>query len=47
VESRRNGREVLFSVRPEPLTAASRWLATVAGEWDRRLAALKRLAEES
>jgi DNA-binding transcriptional ArsR family regulator len=46
VEGRRTGREVLFSVRPEPLSAASRWLATVATEWDRRLAALKALAEE-
>jgi DNA-binding transcriptional ArsR family regulator len=46
VESRRDGREVLFSVRPEPLAAASRWLASVATEWDRRLARLKRLAEE-
>jgi DNA-binding transcriptional ArsR family regulator len=47
VEAHRDGREVLFSVRPEPLAEASRWLAAVATEWDRRLAALKRLAEES
>ncbi len=46
VQSRQQGREVLFSVRPEPLASASRWLARVATEWDRRLAALKRLAEE-
>jgi len=46
VESRRRGREVLFSVRPEPLDAAARWMASVAAEWDARLAALKRLAEE-
>jgi DNA-binding transcriptional ArsR family regulator len=46
VEGRRNGREVLFTVRPEPLATAARWLASVAGEWDRRLATLKRLAEE-
>jgi DNA-binding transcriptional ArsR family regulator len=46
VESRREGREVLFSVRPEPLESAARWMATVAAEWDARLAALKRLAEE-
>jgi hypothetical protein len=37
---------VLFSVRAEPLASASRWLAAVASEWDRRLAALKRLAED-
>jgi DNA-binding transcriptional ArsR family regulator len=46
VESRRSGREVLFSVRPEPLESAARWMAAVAAEWDARLAALKRLAEE-
>ena len=45
VHSRQQGREVLFSVRSEPLASASRWLARVATEWDRRLAALKRLAE--
>lgn len=46
VESRRQGREVLFSVRPEPLESAARWMAAVAAEWDARLATLKRLAEE-
>jgi DNA-binding transcriptional ArsR family regulator len=46
VESRRSGREVLYTVRPAPLDLAARWLAGVASEWDRRLAALKRLAEE-
>jgi DNA-binding transcriptional ArsR family regulator len=47
VRSRQAGREVLFSVRPEPLDSAARWLARVATEWDRRLADLKRLAEEA
>jgi DNA-binding transcriptional ArsR family regulator len=46
VESRRQGREVLYSVRPEPLESAARWMAALAADWDRRLAALKRLAEE-
>jgi DNA-binding transcriptional ArsR family regulator len=46
VERRRRGREVLYSVRPEPLESAARWMAGVAGEWDARLAALKRLAED-
>jgi DNA-binding transcriptional ArsR family regulator len=46
VQSRRQGREVVFSVRPEPLESAARWMAGVAAEWDARLAALKRLAEE-
>jgi DNA-binding transcriptional ArsR family regulator len=46
VESRRRGREVLYSVRPEPLESAARWMTGLAADWDRRLAALKRLAEE-
>ena len=46
LKERRQGREVLFSVRPEPLESASHWLAAAASEWDRRLAALKRLAED-
>jgi DNA-binding transcriptional ArsR family regulator len=45
VEARRQGREVLFTVRPEPLDSAARWLTKAAADWDRRLAALKRLAE--
>jgi DNA-binding transcriptional ArsR family regulator len=46
VESRRQGREVLYSVRPEPLESAARWMAGLAADWDRRLAALKSLAED-
>jgi DNA-binding transcriptional ArsR family regulator len=46
VEGRRRGREVLYVVRPERLDAATRWMAQVAAEWDDRLNALKRLAED-
>jgi DNA-binding transcriptional ArsR family regulator len=46
VEARRKGREVRYTVRPEPLTATARQLNAIAGEWDSRLAAIKRLAEE-
>jgi DNA-binding transcriptional ArsR family regulator len=46
VESRRQGREVLFTLRPERLEATARWMAGLASQWDARLAALKRLAEE-
>ena len=45
VESRRRGREVLYSVRSEPLESAARWMTSLAADWDRRLAALKKLAE--
>ena len=46
VESRRAGREVRYSVRTEPLDETARWMAGIASQWDARLAALKRLAEE-
>jgi DNA-binding transcriptional ArsR family regulator len=45
VEARRKGREVRYTVRPDKLTATARQLNAIAGEWDARLAAIKRLAE--
>jgi hypothetical protein len=45
VQSRRAGREVRCTVRPEKLNATARQLDAIAGEWDARLAAIKRLAE--
>lgn len=45
VTSHRQGREVLFSVHPERLDAAARWIADLSAEWDARLARIKRLAE--
>jgi DNA-binding transcriptional ArsR family regulator len=46
VQSRRAGREVRYTVRPEKLNATARRLDAIAGEWDARLGAIKRLAEE-
>ena len=46
VKARRRGREVRYVVRPEQLEATARTLANIAAEWDTRLAAIKRLAEE-
>jgi DNA-binding transcriptional ArsR family regulator len=46
VEARRQGREVRYTVLPERLDATARWMAGLASEWDARLAAIKRLAEE-
>lgn len=46
VKGRRRGREVRYVVRPERLDATARWLAGVASEWDARLSAIKRIAEE-
>jgi hypothetical protein len=36
---------VRYRVHPERLDSTARWMVDVASEWDRRLAALKRLAE--
>lgn len=47
VEGRRRGREVRYSVRPEQLGTATRSLAYVAEEWDKRLASIKRIAESA
>jgi DNA-binding transcriptional ArsR family regulator len=38
----REGREVRYSVTPAPLSDAVSWMASVGGQWDDRLAALKR-----
>jgi DNA-binding transcriptional ArsR family regulator len=46
VVSGRAGREVLFSIQPEPLVATASWLAARADAWQDRLHALKRAAEK-
>ena len=45
VSRRRQGREVVYQVEAERLEAAARSMAELAAQWDRRLAAIKRLAE--
>ena len=45
VKSRRSGREVRYSVRPERLDVAVRAMAKVAARWDARLDQIKRVAE--
>ena len=45
VAGRRVGREVRYAVRPEALVATARWMAALANDWDRRLGAIKRIAE--
>jgi DNA-binding transcriptional ArsR family regulator len=42
VADRRAGREVRYRLTPAPMSEAMSWMATVGGEWDDRLAALKR-----
>lgn len=38
----RSGRDVRYTVTPAPLTDAVSWIATVGGEWDERMARLRR-----
>jgi DNA-binding transcriptional ArsR family regulator len=42
VDERRAGREVLYRLTPEPMSEAMEWMTAVGGEWDKRLAALRR-----
>jgi len=42
VADRRRGREVLYRLTPAPMSEAMSWMATVGGEWDKRLARLRR-----
>jgi len=46
VSSTRSGREVLFQVRTAPLAQTADWLASLAAQWDSRLADLKARAEQ-
>jgi DNA-binding transcriptional ArsR family regulator len=41
----RVGREVRYALRPAALDAAARWIVSLAVRWDRRLAAVKHVAE--
>ncbi|KOX15651.1 ArsR family transcriptional regulator [Nocardiopsis sp. NRRL B-16309] len=45
VIGRRVGREVRYTVRSAALDATARWMSALAADWDRRLAAVKRVAE--
>jgi DNA-binding transcriptional ArsR family regulator len=45
VSRRKQGREVLYQVEADRLDQASRAMAALAAQWDRRLDAIKRLAE--
>jgi DNA-binding transcriptional ArsR family regulator len=42
IEHERAGREVHYRVTPEPLSDAVSWMAAVGGQWDERLATLRR-----
>jgi DNA-binding transcriptional ArsR family regulator len=45
VTRRRDGREVVFTVRPERLAATASWMTAVAASWQERLQLLKQAAE--
>jgi DNA-binding transcriptional ArsR family regulator len=45
ISRRRQGREVLYRVEADRLDQATRAIAELANQWDRRLDAIKRLAE--
>ena len=45
ISRRKQGREVLYQVQVGRLDQATRAMTDLAAQWDRRLAAIKRLAE--
>ena len=45
ISRRKQGREVLYRIEADRLDQAAREMAQLAAQWDRRLAAIKRLAE--
>jgi len=45
VSRKRLGRQIVFTVRPEPLMATASWMTTLASSWQERLELLKRAAE--
>ena len=47
VTSRRQGREVQFSIRADRLSQTARWMDNLVRQWDRRLAVIKHIAESS
>jgi len=47
VAAQREGRETRYRPTPAPLGEAIAWMTGVGGEWDERLAALRRHAERS
>ncbi|MFC9651986.1 MULTISPECIES: ArsR/SmtB family transcription factor [unclassified Streptomyces] len=47
VAAHRAGREARYAVRPARLSVTARWMDRVAADWDSRLSAIKRLAEDA
>ncbi len=45
ISRRKQGREVLYQIQADRLDQASRAMAQLAAQWDRRLDTIKRLAE--
>ncbi|MEZ4657165.1 MAG: metalloregulator ArsR/SmtB family transcription factor [Caldilineaceae bacterium] len=41
VQTRRSGRETIYTFNPQPLTATSAWLAELTVQWDTRLQRLQ------
>ena len=46
VERHKSGREARYSLTPEPLSDAARWMAMVGAQWDDRLTNLRRHLKE-
>jgi DNA-binding transcriptional ArsR family regulator len=45
VAGHKQGREMRYTVRPQPLGATAAWMTKIAHEWDSRLTKIKQIAE--
>jgi DNA-binding transcriptional ArsR family regulator len=45
VSRHRDGRQIVFTVRPERIVATASWMTTLAASWQQRLELLKQAAE--
>ena len=45
VESRREGREVVYALNPSTVSSSAEWLESLGRSWERKLSSIKALAE--
>lgn len=46
IESHREGREVVYALKPQTLTRSAEWLERLGRSWESKLLAIKAMAEE-
>lgn len=46
ITSEKQGRELYYSLTPQPLNQATRWIQSIEEKWDKRLSALREFVEQ-